>query len=226
MSRLLPKRNIEKLLHVSVTTSAVMENAIELWVRMYTNEPPWRGGKAGVIPLNLPAAISEELARLVLTEFKMEVTGSFRADFINKQLFDSLVNLSDHVEMYCAMGGICLKPYCSGKTIKIDFTRADRFLPTACNSNKEITGGVFIDSKLLGEYIYTRMEAHSLVGTNYTVTNKAFRSEKLNLDQFGDDLVSASYPFMTPVPLSEVEEWAGLSEEPGTINNVEKPLFV
>lgn len=226
MSRLLPKRNIEKLLNVSVTTSAVMENAIELWVRMYTNEPPWRGGKAGVIPLNLPAAISEELARLVLTEFKMEVTGSFRADFINKQLFDSLVNLSDHVEMYCAMGGICLKPYCSGKTIKIDFTRADRFLPTACNSNKEITGGVFIDSKLLGEYIYTRMEAHSLVGTNYTVTNKAFRSEKLNLDQFGDDLVSASYPFMTPVPLSEVEEWAGLSEEPVTINNVEKPLFV
>lgn len=50
----------------------VMQNAIELWHNMYKNEPPWRGGKDNVIPLNLPSAISEEFARLILTEFSIE----------------------------------------------------------------------------------------------------------------------------------------------------------
>lgn len=61
-SKLIPKNNIEKQLNVTVATSAVMENAIELWSMMYGNNPPWRGGEAGIVPLNLPAAISEEMA--------------------------------------------------------------------------------------------------------------------------------------------------------------------
>lgn len=226
-SSLTPKRNIEKQLNVSVATSGTMENAIELWSQMYKNEPPWRGGNANVIPLNLPAAISEELARLILTEFKIEITGSARADFMNKIVSGFLPNLSNHVELYCAMGAICMKPYRSGDTIKIDFTEADRFYPTAYDTNKEITGGVFVDSKLQGDYIYTRMESHNLVGTDYTIVNTAFRSERLYLEQFGDDdPIRANYPFMTPVPLTEVEEWSELSEEPVVINNIERPLFV
>ncbi len=226
-NKLTPKNNIERQLHVSVATSGVMERAIELWSCMYGNNPPWRGGKADVIPLNLPAAISEEMARLILTEFKIEVTGSARGDFINRQIADNFVSLSDHVELYCAKGGICLKPYVSGRTINIDFTQADRFFPTAYNSNKEITGGIFVGTKRQGDYLYTRLEQHSLVGTDYTVSNHAFRSEKLNYQiSDDDDYISAQYPFMTVVPLSEVEDWAGLSEEPVTIHYVEHPLFV
>ena len=94
-SSLTPKKNIEKQLNVSVATSGTMENAIELWNQMYKNEPPWRGGDSDVIPLNLPAAISEELARLILTEFKIEITGSARADFMNKIVSRFLLNLPD-----------------------------------------------------------------------------------------------------------------------------------
>lgn len=74
-------------------------------------EPPWRGGKDNVIPLNLPAAISEEFARLILTEFSMEVTGSPMAAFINEQLKDQLTDLNKFVEMYCAGGAIAVKPF-------------------------------------------------------------------------------------------------------------------
>lgn len=224
--KLTPKSNIERQLNVSVATSGVMDRTIELWSQMYENKPPWRGGPSQVIPLNLPAAISEEMARLILTEFKIELTGSARADYMLKQLNDNFTNLANHVELYCAKGGICLKPYVSGNTINIDFTQANRFYPTAYNSSGEITGAVFADTKRQGDYLYTRLEAHTLNGTDYTIANKAFRSEKLNNQLSDDDYISVEHPFMTPVPLAEVEEWAGLSEEPVTINNVERPLFV
>lgn len=97
---MIPKSNIEKQLNISIATSAVMDRGIELWSMMYENNPPWRGGDAGVIPLNLPAAISEEMARLVLTEFNIELTGSARADYLNKQLKNNLVSLSDHMELF------------------------------------------------------------------------------------------------------------------------------
>ena len=227
LSKMIPKSNIEKQLNISIATSAVMDRGIELWSMMYENNPPWRGGDAGVIPLNLPAAISEEMARLVLTEFSIELTGSARADYLNKQLKNNLVNLSDHMELFCAKGGICLKPFIStGGTIDIDFTQADRFFPTAYNSNKEITGAVFVDSKRQGDYVYTRLESHNLNGTDYTIVNKAFRSERLMGQAPDDDFISVQHPYQTPVPLGEVEEWASLSEEPVVINNVEKPLFV
>lgn len=225
-NRLIPKNSIEKRLNVSIATSAIMENAIELWTMMYENKPPWRGGEAKVIPLNLPAAISEEMSRLVLTEFKVELSGSARAIFLDKQIKRSFVNISEHMELYCAKGGICMKPYVSGENIAIDFTQADRFFPIAYDSNKEITGAIFLDTKRQGDYIYTRLETHQLTGTDYTVTNKAFRSEKLNGQLTDDDYINVEHPYLTPVSLKEVEEWSELSEEPVVINNVEKPLFI
>ena len=56
LSRLTPQASIEKKLDVKIATSDVMDNAIELWSHMYDNSPPWRGGPANVIPLNLPAS--------------------------------------------------------------------------------------------------------------------------------------------------------------------------
>ncbi len=216
--------------NITIAVSGAMDRAIDKWSRMYQNEPSWRGGPACVIPLNLPAAIAEEMARLVLTEFTIEVTGSSRADYINKQIQDNFTSLSDHMELYCAKGGICMKPYVSGQTINIDFTQANRFYPTAYNSNKEITGAVFVETKRQGDYMFTRLEAHNLVGTDYTIINKAYRSERIFSQLSDDDMLSEGFtvehPFMTPVELTQVDEWANLSEEPVVIHNIQKPLFV
>ena len=94
---MLPKTDFEKKLNVKIATSNIMDNAIKLWLDMYGNQPPWLGGKANVKCLNLPAAISEELARLVLTEFDFEISGSARADFIQKSLKNFLDNLSGKI---------------------------------------------------------------------------------------------------------------------------------
>lgn len=91
-----------------------MKDAIELWQDMYKNEPPWKGGPNNTIPLNLPAVISSEFARLILTEFRIEISGSQMAEYLDGQLKKDTLELEKFVEWYCAGGGIAIKPYVSG----------------------------------------------------------------------------------------------------------------
>lgn len=232
IGRMLPKQSLEKKLNVQIATSGVMDNAVQLWLNMYKNTPPWLGGEAHVKSLNLPATIAEEMARLVLTEFDMQLDGSARATFLKDQIDSTLDNMSNIVEMWCALGGIVLKPYAAGEDengnpdeIMVDVVQANRFFPTTFNSNKEVTGAVFVDTKRVGDYIYTRLEHHNLEGEHYTVVNKAFRSERLNTMTTEDDQMSVEHPFMTEVPLESVDEWQGL-EPIVEMDGIEKPFFV
>lgn len=229
---LFPKQNLEKKLDVQIATSNLMDNAIELWRQMYQDTPPWLGGKACVKSLNLPAAIAEEMSRLTLTEFSFEVSGSQRADFINDQMNTFIDNLSNTIELWAAMGGVAVKPYVVAAEnpdevdgINLDVVQANRCYPTAFNSNKEITGMVFIDSKRIGNYLYTRLEHHKLDGMTYTVVNKAYKSERLNTLTTEDDQLSVEHPFMEEVPLASVDEWKGLQESV-ILAGIDMPLFV
>lgn len=233
VGKMLPKQNLEKKLNVQIATSGVMDNAISLWLQMYQDKPPWLGGKGHTQTLNLPAAIAEEMARLILTEFEFEVSGSTRAAFIESQLKNYMDNMSNIVEMWGALGGIAIKPYVSGydnisgnpDRILLDFVQANRFYPTAFNSNKEITGAVFVDTKRIGDYLFTRLEHHNLVGTHYTVVNKAYRSERLNAMTTEDDQISVEHPFMQEVELSTVDEWNELAPVV-ELDGILKPFFV
>ena len=228
---LLPGNSIEKILKVQICESGAMKNAIELWQDMYKNEPPWKGGPNNTIPLNLPAVISSEFARLILTEFRIEISGSQMAEYLDGQLKKDTLELEKFVEWYCAGGGIAIKPYVSGvdengqpTAIKLDFVRSVDFFPCAYD-NEMITAAVFVEGKKVGDYLYTRLEYHELSGREYTITNKAFRSEQIfQYDTDGGYTVNDR--FQTEVPLSSVPEWAGLSEEPVRIGNMDKPLFV
>lgn len=230
---MLPKQNLEKKLNVQIATSGVMDNAIQLWLKMYRNMPPWLGGNAHVKSLNIPAAIAEEMARLVLTEFELTLDGSARATFLKEQMENTLENMGNIVEMWCALGGIVLKPYAAGADettgnpdhIEVDVVHANRFYPTAFNSNKEVTGAVFVNTKRIGDYMYTRLEHHSLVGEHYTIVNKVFRSERLNTMTTEDDQISVEHPFMQEISLEQVDDWKGI-QPVVEMDGIEKPFFV
>lgn len=228
---MLPKSVFEKRLNIKIATSNLMDNAISLWLDMYENKPPWLGGKANVKSLNLPAAISEEMARLVLTEFEFTLNGSARADFLQGSLDNFFGTISNTMELWCALGGIAIKPYASGSgevpdEICMDVVTANRFYPTAFNSNQEITAAVFIETKRVGDYLFTRLEHHALEGEHYTVTNKAFRSERLNTTATEDDMaLNVSHPFLEEVTLDAVDEWAGLAPIV-EMDGIEHPFFV
>lgn len=228
--KLLPRNSIEKELKVQIAVSSAMDNEIQLWKDMYENHPPWKG-QEGVLCTNLPATIAEEMARLILTEFELEVTGGQLGDFINSQLEREFSDLDIQIERFCAKGGIVMKPYVSvgasglPEKMEIDFVDADKFYPTAYNSKGEISSAVFVQHKRIGDYLYTRLEYHEFNGTEIIITNKAFRSERI-VTYNEDDMPIVNIPFDEEVSLSEVDEWSGLSETPVTIGGVEEPLFV
>lgn len=238
VNTLFPKVGIEKATGRQVAVSEKMQNAIQLWNQMYVDEPPWKNENCKT--MNLPAAIAHEFSRLITLENEFEVTGSPFADYLNVQLHNGLKNFKNTVELYCAKGGIALKPYVNGTAIEIDFTQAENFYPTDYDSNGKATGAIFVDTFRASRYIYTRLEIHRFtpnaavtdetgqprITNTYTVENKAYRSEQL-FDYGSDDNLNrtARDPLHEEVPLATVPQWSSLSPME-VISDVERPLFV
>lgn len=195
------KGTIKNAIGEDVAMSGGMAQAIRLWSDMYEN-----GGK-----LNLPAAISRELARLISIEMKSEITGGSRGDFLNKKYNEVIQNIRGPLEHGCAKGGLVLKPYVKDKRIMVDYIQADAFFPLAFNNSGKITAAVFVERIVKGSKYYTRLEKHILKGTTYTISSKAYLS--FNEGSLGNT-----------VPLNSIDEWSALMEEI-TITNVENPLY-
>ena len=117
--------NIKKALGIDIAVSPKMARAIYRWSKMYVNEAPWLNEE--VRSLNLPAAICSEMARLVTMESKISITGSDRADLINKSMEHFFTELSNYTEYACSAGGIVFKPYPTDKGIEIDTVKAGEY---------------------------------------------------------------------------------------------------
>lgn len=207
--KMLGREKIKDAIGVAVAVSDKMANRIDLWVKMYKNEPPWK--EKNIKLCGLPAAIAGEFARLVTLELKTEVTGN---DFINEEYQAVISDIRKYTEYACAKGGLAMKPYASEGHIEVDMVQADRFFPTKFNSRGEVTAAVFAESLTVGKKVYTRLEYHQHEGTMYHINNKAFVKQDLdNVEVLGKE-----------VPLTAVPEWANLQEEV-TLKNVKMPLF-
>ena len=207
--KMLGREKIKDAIGVEVAVSDKMANGIDLWAKMYKNEPPWK--EKNIKLCGLPAAIAGEFARLVTLELKTEVTGN---DFINEEYQAVISDIRKYTEYACAKGGLAMKPYASEGHIEVDMVQADRFFPTKFNSRGEVTAAVFAESLTVGQKVYTRLEYHQHEGTMYHINNKAFVKQDLdNVEVLGKE-----------VPLTAVPEWANLQEEV-TLKNVKMPLF-
>lgn len=251
-SNIMQKATLEDKIKTQTVISSKMMNAIKLWTEMYVDLPPWKGEKGlDTKTQNIPAAIAREFARLITQESEISVGGDTRGKYINEQLQRFLRYFPSKVEMYCAKGGIFIKPYISGKNVILSYYTADRAFPTAYDTNGDISGAVFIEQMRKGDYVYTRLEWHSMTynaditepkadspddsnetlqsqNTNlYHVTNQAFRSEKL-VSYSGDtefDMLNCRYPLQDEIDLKTVEEWSDIEPEVD-IAGLEAPLFV
>ena len=187
-----------------------MTSALEKWQSMYENNPPWMSDT--VQPLNLPASVAEELARLVTLEAEIDIAGSARAQWLADMTSDFIDGLQNQIEQGIALGGMAFKPYPrSDGSVGIDVAPVGRFFPSAYDSNGRLTGGVFIDRYTDGKLWYTRFESHSLEGTTYTIQNTAYQS--YNQTELG-----------TPTALQSVGRWQNLGENI-RLENVDRALF-
>ena len=206
---------VKNAVGVDIAVSDEMQDAVELWQKMFQNKAPWIDDNTQ--SMGLASAIAGEMARLTLVEFKSEITGSTRAEFLQENYNYVLEKLREQTEFATAMGGIVFKPYVEGGKIAIDFVHAGKFIPTSYNSRQEVTGAVFVERVKKGKIWYTRLEYHNLSDAGYIIQNRAFSST--NESQLG-----------TSISLQSVNEWSSLESEI-TLgyqdgSTLEKPLFV
>ena len=186
-----------------------MDDAIDKWLQLYYDEPPWRHAVHGNT-LNLPAGIAAEFARLIMIENEINITGSKRADYIQKQMKKLSENLQTNIEEGCALGGVLFKPYVSRGKVKIDCITPENFRPIQYTDD-EITGIAGFSHFKKGKYYYTRVEKQIYdpdVGT-HTVTSRFFISRDAN--SLGDEISVDQYPVQV------VGDYI--------IHNVDRPLF-
>lgn len=131
--KMIPKKNIEEVLHVTPMMSDRMADAIQLWSDMYEGHSPWLREPTfedaeRIVSLGLPAFISSEKARMVTLEMKSEITSPedsqedketvsvstkplTRAEYLEKQYKKLKRQLRRQLEYGIAKGGLVIKPY-------------------------------------------------------------------------------------------------------------------
>lgn len=211
IDKMLSKSTVEEALKVKTAVSFEMEAAMNLWLKIFTNNAPWLNKE--VRSLQLGASIAEEFARLITLEMKSEVTGSTRADYINQHYQKVLEDLKSELALFNAVGGGFFKPYVKANKFYIDYIPQTDCKPLKFDSAGNITSMVFSSQITKGDKIYTRLETHTLQGTDYIIENKVYVTESYNSTMLGR--ISS---------LSEVTEWSELSEKT-IIQNIERPLF-
>lgn len=222
VSKMFPKNTIGNAMDVDIAVSDQMSNAISSWTDYYELRCWWlnhgeNADEPDCYSIGLPIQIPREIARLVTVEMESEVAGN---DYLNEQYKRVLKELRRQVEYAVAKGGVVFKPYVDDNKIVVDYVQADKFYPIAYNNTGEITSAVFVEQIQKGNEFYTRLEVHEWKDRMYTITNKAFKKHTNSFISRQDDVSLGR-----EIPLSSVSEWSQLSEEPITINNVDKPLF-
>lgn len=211
IDKMLSKSTIEDALKVKTAISNEMDKAMNLWLKIFTNNAPWLNEE--VRSLQLGASIAEEFARLITLEMKSEVTGSARADYINEYYQKVLEELKSKLALFNAVGGGFFKPYVKNNRFYIDYIPQTDCKPIKFDSAGNITSMAFSSQITKGDKIYTRLETHTLQGTDYIIENKVYVTESYNSSMLG-----------RITSLSEVAEWSELSERT-VIENIEIPLF-
>lgn len=197
-------------------------------------------GKRELSRMDLPKAISAELASLIWSEqctvnvtragvkLKQGETDPL-GDFINAVLEDNGFDgkMQGSIEQCAALGGGALKVWyeschdengveVDGK-IRIGYAMADQFVPTEWD-NASIRAAVFSSRQAKDGYYWTRLEWHKWEHNTYVIENELYRTE---IPQKGgakenQDILGYRYPLDAVYPnLAERTEIKGLT----------KPLF-
>lgn len=209
MSFVAKELNKHSDIQIDMALSGKMAQQIDLWARVFENRGPWLN--QDVKSCNLASAIASEIARLVTLELKSEISGSARADYMQRYYNIVLNGLRQYVEYGCAKGGLVFKPYVTEQGISIQYIQADSFFPISFDSSGNITRCVFVEQIRKGQLIYTRLEDHELRQNTLTITNHAYRSTV-------DSILGSE------ISVQSVPEWNKLKYEV-VFSNVKKVPF-
>lgn len=192
---------------INSVISADQEEWVNECVNIYRGNPCWLDVTDHIDTVAFAKAICAEVARLSTLDVGFTLSGSARAEWLQKQMDEILPRLQHWVEYGCAYGTIILKP--NGDTV--DLYLPGQFTVTK-TKNGRISDAVFYtqESDRDGDRWYTRLEYHRFDGDRYIITNKCYVGYSK-----GD--------ISRPIDIS-LTPWSDLSEEVAILN-LRQPLF-
>lgn len=217
------RREIEERFQADIQLSSAMETAIAKFYDITAGRPPWVDPDDDIESINFAGYIDDATAGLVTLDLGIDISGSERADYLQKQADYVLKVIHDKVSEAVGNCGIMFKP--NGQNV--DYIEPGNFAPTETDSNGNILGCVFQTQIQRGDYTYTRLEWHrfedvtSEDGTPsrvYRITNYAY---KKRTGKIGNTVSTSPGD---QIALTEVKEWADIQPDIA-IANVEMPLF-
>lgn len=214
---------------VTTPLSAEMTRALQLWSDLYTNHAGWL--EPGVVKsMNLPAFISSELARQIVLEMQVNISGkdsagqttsedgeiiqNERSAFLAAEFEKLKSSLRQKLEQGCAAGGMIIKPYpAADGHLYFDATMDWDIYPLSFDNAGNLRDVIIPDFYSDGKHFYTRLERHTAVESEsgVRITNRAYKSDAR--DVLGKE-----------VPLTTVEQWSDL-EPDVLVENTDGQLF-
>ncbi|MDL2324286.1 hypothetical protein LJC61_03940 [Ruminococcaceae bacterium OttesenSCG-928-A16] len=188
--------------------SNCMGEAIQQWLAVFYNRPPW--AKPGASLTKFGAVVTAHVATLATSEISLAAGTGKRAEYIETQLERFLLGgLRSSLQLAATGGSTVLKPYVQGGSIYCDIVKPGDFTPTRIEGDT-ITACYFVDSATHLGKPYLRVETHSITPKGVRITNQVFAGNTPYKGQ--------------PLPLQTVPHWADLPPDI-VIEGVEKPLY-
>lgn len=194
---------------VTSITSADMDRWVQECANIYQGNPCWLNSDDDIDTVNFAKAVCSETARLATLALKITLTGSARAEWLQKQIDSVYFLLREWVEYGCAYGTVILKP--NGETV--DLYVPGEYSVTEAKGGR-ITGAVFFntvkDDRVEGRW-YTKLEYHHFMPDGlYAVDTSCY-------------VGYAPKSLSRPVDIS-LTPWADIT--PNTaISGIQRPLF-
>ena len=191
--------------NIEPISSEQMDKWVAECINIYQGNPCWLNEEDDIDTVNMAKTVCSEIARLVMLATSIELDGSARAEWLQKQVDSIYDQLRHWVEYGCAYGTIILKP--NGAAVDL-YTRNQFEITHATNG--KIDGVVFHNQEKRGEKWYNRLEYHRFENSVYLISNKCYVGDSPNDTKQSIDIK------LTP--------WAHLAEEVG-VANLTEPLF-
>lgn len=174
------KKQAEEDFNIQAAEFPEMETLINRCANIYRGAPEWLDDEDNIKTINFAKTVCSETARLTTLAIGIQIGGSARATWLQKQINKVYFQIRRWVEYGCAYGTVFIKP--NGESLDV-FTPADVMIVDY--DNQEIKGIIFKDSYTVGRKYYTRLEYHRFVETTvdgvttypYYVSNRAYVSK-------------------------------------------------
>ena len=155
------RKEIEERFDADIQLSSIMEAAIYKFYNITAGRPPWLDPEDDIESINFAGYIDDVTAGLVTLDLGIDISGSDRTDYLQKQADYVLNVIHDKVSEGLGNCGLMFKP--NGQNV--DYIEPGNFAPTETDSNGNILGCVFQTQIHRGDYPYTRLAWHRFGGT-------------------------------------------------------------